>query len=598
MLEGVRGNRVAIRVTRTAREEEEDEDEDGDEVVELEVELEVEVAWEEMEVEVEVEVEVEEAETESRAEEDSSRGFETPEEDGRPKPLKIRGEARVPDERKEPKTHEEKTLIIPAGPDNWTFPPGVKGRQPSSMIGALLRKFWPGKYYPLGTVPAGEKKLATTWTDYESAPGVGFPTAAEAVMRKFWCFYRVAPEVEETAANRTLRATCERLTPQVWYNQRITSAGHFWAQRGERVQKPDIVGKNAKAEYEMTVEDYMSVIPDWAEPHAEAWEEMVRTRWLKMDEDFAAVARRNAENRGDGGTHCGGNLSYERYKGKTRAALGPEEEMSDLEIYNKMRLKKPDLSQPQPSLPEYFGTYAEDVENYCAMVRHRHPEVDDPMSAEVDEESLVLSSGGLPHGRLAMLNKAVKHTLTTTFTRLKAGLTKDSPPLPPRRRPDFEAAYVAAHQEYQVAFNQQQQFMEYMAYIHVSSNLCVDGGQSNWTDSGFRDDASLSGPAPNMPSKENFAAEYYGRTAGTGCSGNQGGGREITPVHHGGPSPGATPATCADGHYADGCGQPSAHSVYADGRRYAEGHVECAEAHLPRGATPRGPVGVVYAEGQ
>jgi hypothetical protein len=57
MLEGVGGNRAAIRVTRTAREEEEDED--GDEVVELEVELEVEVAWEELEVELEVEVEVE-----------------------------------------------------------------------------------------------------------------------------------------------------------------------------------------------------------------------------------------------------------------------------------------------------------------------------------------------------------------------------------------------------------------------------------------------------------------------------------------------------------------------------------------------------------
>ncbi|KAK1631130.1 hypothetical protein QYE76_005445 [Lolium multiflorum] len=503
-----------------AEEEDEDEDEDGDEVVELEV------AWEE----VEVEVEVGEDRTLShhprlqatllpgsfwrgRLQRRRRRSLEPRRTlaaglrvrrrmGGRSH--KIRGEARVPDERKEPKTHEAKTLIIPVGPDNWTFPPGVKGRLPSSMIGALLRKFWPGKYYPLGTVPAGEKKLATTWTDYESAPGVGFPTAAEAVMRKFWCFYRVAPEVEETAANRTLRATCERLTPQVWYNQRITSAGHFWAQRGERVQKPDIVGKNAKAEYEMTVEDYMSVIPDWAEPHAEAWEEMVRTRWLKMDEDFAAVARWNAENRGDGGTHCGGNLSYERYKGKTRATLGPEEEMSDLEIYNKMRLKKPD---PQPSLPEYFGTYAEDVDNYCAMVRHRHPEVDDPMSAEVDEESLVLSSGGLPHGRLAMMNKAVKHTLTTTFTRLKAGLTKDSLPLPPRRRarqpaydPDFEAAYVAAHQEYQVAFNQQQQqFMEYMAYIHT-----VDLGPM----------PPFPGPAPNMPSKENFAAEYYGRTTG------------------------------------------------------------------------------------
>ncbi|KAK1684049.1 hypothetical protein QYE76_044897 [Lolium multiflorum] len=498
MLEGVRGNRVAIRVTRTAREEEEDEDEDGDEVVELEVELEVEVAWEELEVEleVEVEVEVEEAETESRAEEDSSRGFETPEEDGRPKPLKIRGEARVPDERKEPKTHEAKTLIIPAGPDNWTFPPGVKGRQPSSMIGALLRKFWPGKYYPLGTVPAGVKKLATTWTDYESAPGVGFPTAAEAVMRKFWCFYRVAPEVEETAANRTLRATCERLTPQVWYNQRITSAGHFWAQRGERVQKPDIVGKNAKAEYEMTVEDYMSVIPDWAEPHAEAWEEMVRTRWLKMDEDFAAVARRNAENRGDGGTHQGED--------------GPDEEISDLEIYNKMQLKKPDLSQPQPSLPEYFGTYAEDAENYCAMVRHRHPEVDDPMSAEVDEESLVLSSGGLPHGRLAMMNKAVKHKLTTTFTRLKAGLTKDSP-----------SRLVAGLGNPHTTLTSRRPTWPLIKNIRwpstsSSSSWSVDGGQSNWTDSGFRADASLSGAGAKHAIEEKFRCGVLWENSGNG----------------------------------------------------------------------------------
>ena len=40
------------------------------------------------------------------------------------------------------------------------------------------------------------------------------------------------------------------------------------------------------------------------------------TKWLKEDEEFAAVARRNAENRGDGGTHCAGNRSYTRFKGK------------------------------------------------------------------------------------------------------------------------------------------------------------------------------------------------------------------------------------------------------------------------------------------
>ena len=47
-----------------------------------------------------------EAETESRD--------ETETEEAGPKKLRTRGESRVPDERKEPKTHEAKTRIIPA----------------------------------------------------------------------------------------------------------------------------------------------------------------------------------------------------------------------------------------------------------------------------------------------------------------------------------------------------------------------------------------------------------------------------------------------------------------------------------------------------
>nr|XP_051221041.1 uncharacterized protein LOC127339203 [Lolium perenne] len=254
-------------------------------------------------------------------------------------------------------------------------------------------------------------------------------------------FYRVLPVVEEMA-KMTLRGACERLKPQVWYNQKITAASHFWAQRGERVHKADIVGKNPNAQYVMTV------ISDWAERHAEAWEEM-------------------------------------------RAEAEPREEITD--------------------------------------VQHRRPEMDDPMSAEIDEESLVLSYRGLPHGRLKM------HTLTTTFTRLKEGLTKDSPPITPRRQPrqpaydrDFEAAYVAAHQEYQESFHRhQREFQEYMTYVHASM-VATQTGQTvelgPWP--------PLPGPMPLMSSKEIFAATYYGSTPGMGCSGNQGYGH----VWDGGPS--------------------------------------------------------------
>jgi hypothetical protein len=39
-------------------------------------------------------------------------------------------------------------------------------------------------------------------------------------------------------------------------------------------------------------------------------------RWLRVDEEFAAMSMRNSENRGDGGTHRVGNRSFDRFKGK------------------------------------------------------------------------------------------------------------------------------------------------------------------------------------------------------------------------------------------------------------------------------------------
>ena len=63
---------------------------------------------------------------------------------------------------------------------------GNKKRLPNSMLGSLIRKFWPGHYTPISMVPGGARKLATTWADYDAAPSVGFRTAAEAVTTKFW----------------------------------------------------------------------------------------------------------------------------------------------------------------------------------------------------------------------------------------------------------------------------------------------------------------------------------------------------------------------------------------------------------------------------
>ncbi|KAK1678238.1 hypothetical protein QYE76_039086 [Lolium multiflorum] len=449
-----------------------------------------------------------EMEMESTHESDSRAELEVMEDGGAPKPLKLRGEAGVPDARKEPKTHDDKALIIPSSDDNWTWdakPP----RMPNSLLGALIKKFWPGRYTPLSTVPGGPTKLATTWADYEDAPAVGFATAAEAVTTKFWCFYRVDPE-HDTQARLTLRGACERLTPQQWYNQKFTSASAFWANKGKRVKKEYYVGNEPTEEWAMTIEEYMSVCPEWAEQHREAWEELIRARWLRQDEEFAAVSRRNMENRGTGGTHCAGNRDYTRFKGKKVAEAPPGVVLHDAQIYDMMRTKqKPNPALPQP---QYYGNAKAAKEDYCDMVKSRHPEVDDPLSIPVDEESLVLSGHGRPHGRFPWMNKAVKPTHSTSYTRLKHTLTADSPQprprpaRPPAYDPDFEAAFEACNEAYQQAVAQwNRQNTAYMTYL---SEMMI----SMSTGTPPPDRVTVAGDMPIMPSKAAFAATYYGST--------------------------------------------------------------------------------------
>ena len=66
-------------------------------------------------------------------------------------------------------------------------------------------------------------------------------------------------EEHKASADKTLLGACEKLTPQVWYQHKVTAASHFWAERSVRIRKEDIYGPNANHAYEMTLEDYETV---------------------------------------------------------------------------------------------------------------------------------------------------------------------------------------------------------------------------------------------------------------------------------------------------------------------------------------------------
>src|SRR3954465_15755672 len=111
------------------------------------------------------------------------------------------------------------------------------------------------------------------------------------------------------------------------------------------------------------------------------------------------------------------------------------EVIHDVAVYEMMQRKKPNYSEPQPLLHVFFGTTQNDLGNYSTMVKARHPHVDDPIHAEIDEESLVLGGAGLQQGRHKILKKKITPTLSTSSSRLKAPSPADGPPIPPRGQP-------------------------------------------------------------------------------------------------------------------------------------------------------------------
>ena len=111
------------------------------------------------------------------------------------------------------------------------------------------------------------------------------------------------------------------------------------------------------------------------------------------------------------------------------------ESISDMKAWEKIKMKKPDLSKPQPSLPEYYGTAKKNLDLYCKTFQGFHPEVDDPIQHETDVRALVVAGRGSEHGRYRLADTVTPHIPELSFARGKATLTVDDPAIPPPRRP-------------------------------------------------------------------------------------------------------------------------------------------------------------------
>ena len=99
------------------------------------------------------------------------------------------------------------------------------------------------------------------------------------------------------------------------------------------------------------------------------------------------------------------------------ADIGP---VSNMQAWERMKMKKIDLSEPQPSLPSYYNNAEENLNRYVETFRGFNPEVNDPLEHDTDERALVLAGHGWEHGRLPCLTAVIPHTPKLGFMHVKA----------------------------------------------------------------------------------------------------------------------------------------------------------------------------------
>ena len=110
------------------------------------------------------------------------------------------------------------------------------------------------------------------------------------------------------------------------------------------------------------------------------------------------------------------------------------EPLTDMQVWEKMKMKKADLAEPQPSLPKFFGNAKERIATYVETFQGINPEVENPLREETDPRAVVMAGHGWEHGRPLCLSSILPRTPELGLTRVKATLTADDPPIQPSRR--------------------------------------------------------------------------------------------------------------------------------------------------------------------
>ncbi|EEE50622.1 hypothetical protein OsJ_30825 [Oryza sativa Japonica Group] len=103
--------------------------------------------------------------------------------------------------------------IVPAG-DAFEVYPYISSRRPSTVQGALLRKFYPGAF---GLVEC--RTPALTWRDYKRSTNERIMSPADRVLKEFWYCFKCDP-TDKVEADKVLEQNFKKKVPQVLFEEK------------------------------------------------------------------------------------------------------------------------------------------------------------------------------------------------------------------------------------------------------------------------------------------------------------------------------------------------------------------------------------------
>ena len=299
--------------------------------------------------------------------------------------------------------------IQPKGDSHFEGDKGIGGQ-----ITALLKREYPSIIKEKNKEGVEIKRHASSWEDYyinkvTEGENIG-EAAAHRLMREFWSIYKLVDDspAQIIEADRILENSAKRQFRQMWYQDRKEAIKLYYK---DIVKEP--IKDHEACQKELNKNQYMQAQLYWCTDH-EVWESMCDYWCSSKFEGLRNLGRVSRFKSEDIAQNRGGSRSFVQ----TQSMLGKEHgpaAATNMSTYKCMKAGVKNCTESGES-----GPINNTKVNECLNTYYTALKAADPLhwkDRDLDPEIMYSSSGGMPHGRLAIGDGAIKKAVVVAKAR-------------------------------------------------------------------------------------------------------------------------------------------------------------------------------------